>query len=276
MKLAELIPQFFYDLIARLIPGWLAICGFNVALDVNIIQAISTSFYANLTGIELSLYLLGISLISGFVVGHLLSPLSNLFKKIIAEPIFYSDFHILRKIVTGKAPQRGKISRLKQRFNRKTDKEAGKLDYPDKMCDFLARQLGFKNSEEARNRGTKTLDGNEGKSQDADNIRFTPTLYVWADWLRLWDGVAGARLAKIRAEYRMLSSIASSAMLVLILHSVGSVFLHNVCFDYRLFSITICVALLGLYGYAKSYKLFQQSVINHYYAAKGIGNIPKK
>jgi len=118
--------------------------------------------------------------------------------------------------------------------------------YPEKIRDFLVEEVSTRQKEK-------------------ENVGVT--IFIWYDWLKIHSPDAGARCAKIRAEYRMHSGI-SVVMIVTILIQLLFLVVFGSQLELSLLVLSAILAVLFLLGHARHHKVFEWSVINQYYAAK--------
>lgn len=234
MKVAELIPQFFYDLIARLLPGGILLVGLNFAVQADVFAVLLTPFAHIRPLSESFLFLFALTISAAYLVGHLLGPLSRILQHKIVPSIrpLSGSFHVLRSAIMD-------------------DNGAYAFD----LQSFLAKELGYASLAAAR---------------QAKEVRYTPAVYIWADWLRLLEPGVGARLVKLRAEYRMHAQLAVALILVLLTHW-GAVITGATQPSWLLSGIGAAVVVLSIRNVASSFRNFQWSVLNHLYAEKAIG-----
>ncbi len=81
MEIQKLIPQFYYDLISRVLPSGVAFIGFSRALGETPGSAL-TDLFEGAGALKGSAFFLTLSLIlTSYLLGHLIAPLSYLFEK---------------------------------------------------------------------------------------------------------------------------------------------------------------------------------------------------
>jgi hypothetical protein len=95
-------------------------------------------------------------------------------------------------------------------------------------------------------------------------------VFVWYDWLRVNDPDAGARAAKIRAEYRMHSQNVVAFSIALMVHLVLAYF-RLTGLKPILITVLCLGALMSLWATARTFRNFQWAVIQQFYAVKGSG-----
>ncbi|HHJ16361.1 MAG TPA: hypothetical protein ENJ80_06645 [Gammaproteobacteria bacterium] len=232
MEVAKIVPQFFYDVIARVIPGTAAIIGASVAMGYDIVNITVAPFGGSTKLLNSSFFFVTMLFGYSYVAGHLINPLGDILRPLI-EKLFPGQFHILRTEIST---------------------ENGSL--PENMRDLLAKETDMNDS-------CPVPDGTQAQNKGI----YTSLLFIWADWLRLERPDVGARLVKLRAEYRMQIGLTVAATITLLLHVV-SCLAYQYELNIILIVFSLCVVVLSSTGYAQSYGTFQWSVINNYYAAK--------
>ena len=113
----------------------------------------------------------------------------------------------------------------------------------------------------------KYLEREIDEDGEFSNFEYTSVIFIWADWLRLRSADAGARIVKLRAEYRMLIGVCVAGLYSLILHVIWAA-AGKTDFSLGLALFCLLVTFLGLLGYCKAYATFQWGVINNFYAKK--------
>lgn len=92
-------------------------------------------------------------------------------------------------------------------------------------------------------------------------------VFVWYDWLRVNDPDAGARAAKIRAEYRMHSQNAVAFVMALAIH-LASVPMQLCVLKPVLIAVLAIAGSASLWAAARTRRFFQWAVVQQFYAAK--------
>ena len=97
---------------------------------------------------------------------------------------------------------------------------------------------------------------------------------MWLDWLLVHDVSAGERASKVRAEYRLYGGVAVAAFAFIAIHPAASLA--------RAIGLNGCLLLLGavigalcLWGLARTYRVFQRTIIDSYYLQKTMSNAEK-
>lgn len=100
MDASKIIPQFYFDMIARVVPGVVTLTGISIASETNIIHSqiknIGIEGLSDSTWFFIFLYFL-----ASYVIGHLLSPFGDLWQRKVLEniPFLKSKFHLLANAV---------------------------------------------------------------------------------------------------------------------------------------------------------------------------------
>lgn len=125
----------------------------------------------------------------------------------------------------------------------------GESHYSQKIENFIKEEVGF--SEE----------------KDYSKSKINKNLFIWYDWLRIHAPEAGSRVAKLRAEYRMLSGMAVVMLASFIIHILFNLIMS---FKFHIFFACSTISLFLLFSWANArlYRLFQWAIINQYFAAK--------
>ncbi len=222
MEVPKQIPQLFYDLIGKIIPGVVALCFFTFGTGTGIGE-LPRMLFAGSYALQNSVFtLLSVAVLTSYVLGHIISMVSDTFEKKLARFLVPKSYNILNQSISSESR------------------------YPQKIKDFLVREVG-----------------NGQKEKEKVGVM----IFIWYDWLKVHSPDAGARSAKVRAEYRMHSGI-SVVMVATILIQL----LFFIAFDDQLelflLAVSAILAVLFLLGHARLRKMFEWSVINQYYAAK--------
>ncbi len=245
MELSKLIPQIFFDVIARMMPGSAVLVGWAIAGDWELSKILLIPFGSESGLGASSIFFVFVFLGASYVAGHLLGPLS--------QPLEASINWCCRK----------KLSLM-------TDLIAHRSDiYPLPICQF------FSSSARIHVGGSRKETAGEDPSVPvetadptvASEIRHhTSLIYIWLDWLRLKKPDVGARLVKIRAEVKMQSQLAVAALTVVPFHALSALVCESVAWNGALVAATLVVSFLAIANYYRLFRIFQLSIINHYYA----------
>ena len=229
MDLLKLIPQLFYDLISRVVPGALAIVVLAAAANASI-EGLLTGTLADASPLKQSALFLGLAFfVAAYFIGHLISPLSDLFHRKLIGKLFRRHFEVLREAIS-----------------------AGS-EYGDDVRQFLVTELGLPN-------------GADVASISGD--RLNNAMFTWQDWLRIKSPDAGVRAAKVRAEYRMHGQNAVVLIVGLICHLLLATGGHLKP-GTAIIVLTLAGAVVSMWAAARTYKNFQIMVINQYFSIRG-------
>lgn len=230
MDTLKLIPQLFYDLIARVMPGLTAIVAFSLATNIEIGTLLSILFEGS-KAMQNSIFILSSTIIfCAYLLGHFIGILSDIFERKIVSKLLPSFFQNLKRAITG----------VDKRYNQEFRK-------------FFINQIGF------------TQDDIE--TEKINEHIYTTAIFIWFDWLRVNDSESGTRSAKIRAEYRMHAGISLVMILAIIIHII-LVGLSKTNFNIYFILIALLIGAISLWGLARTYRMFQWNVMNQYYVAK--------
>lgn len=225
MDTLKIIPQLFYDLIARVIPGGVAIFAFATAVNKKVGTLLTDAFAGAPTLQQSALLLTIVMLVFAYLLGHLLSTLSDLFKQVTVKALRHSHFRVLKDAI-------------------KTSD-----NYPEDVRRFLFEEMN-------------RLSGNEGEA--LNDRHYTRAIYIWYDWLRITNPEVGSRLTKLRAESAMYERLAGAMIISVLLHLIAVVS-FDIRWNWLVVISGIILAFLGMWGHAQGDRIFQASTINHYY-----------
>ncbi|WP_455205576.1 hypothetical protein [Kaarinaea lacus] len=236
MDSLRIIPQFFYDVIGRILPGSAAIVGFALAMEIPLDTLLASSISPSSKLKDSILFILTLFVALSYMLGHLMGVFHDILRKILKD-LCFSDFNVLRKWICPlpHANDNFKSSTLKKEFD----------DTQQRIC------------------------------RENDKDEYTTVLFIWYDWLRVEYPDVGNRITKLRAEYTMRAGIASAALLSLICH-LFAIWRDQTNYNVYLVGGCIFVFVVAVFSYKKAYKIFQISIINHYCVAKcldsGVGD----
>ena len=226
MDAIKLIPQLFYDVISRVIPGVVALVLVASALGSDL-GALVAGPFAGSPSLQQSALFLGVGVLgAAYIAGQMIAPVSDFYERYIVGALVPRRFWLLPGAL-------GPDSR-----------------YPEGMQLFLLRELGL---------------GDENRQLAGE--RFRVALFVWYDWLRVWQVPAGARVEKIRAEYRMFGGVAVAAFTATAAH-VGRALLVTGSVHPLFVAGGLLVFVFSSWGMARTYRTFERSVVNQYYVSR--------
>jgi len=237
MEVSKIVPQLFYDVIARGVPGGALIAGtsFSLGDSASIRDIVMVGFSGANASVSATLSFFLLLMFYSYILGHIISPVGDW---VVDRDIIKSKFSIYLHVL-------------------KDSVDPGKSTFPRKIQKYLREQAGIFQD-----------DIDSGKENK--NVKFTSVLFIWSDWLRFKSADAGSRIVKLRAEYRMLLGLSVVGVYTAVLHVICSAFIDDVSLNIVLIVSGIALSWLGFLGYCKGYSTFQFSVINNYYAEKVI------
>jgi hypothetical protein len=228
MDALKLIPQLFYDLISRVLPGSVAIILLSASTDLKL-GKVTTDFWVGATAIQESAWLLGFGfIVAGYLVGQIISPISDFIEQNLVKRLFPSYYQVLQIGLSDKGT------------------------YSPNMRNVLLKELGVEKDDD----GSQITSG-----------QYQKAVFVWYDWLRVNSQEAGANAAKIRAEYRMHSQNTVVFFLAVITHSIWA-YAQQGQLNLAFIIVIVIAGLLSLWATARVYRTFQWAVIQQFYAAK--------
>ena len=227
MDALKLIPQLFYDLIARVLPGSVALVLLGLSTDLKLGKWI-TDFWEGATAIQGSALWLGFGfLVAAYLVGQIISPLSDLIENKLVKRVFSKHFKVLQTGLSSKGT------------------------YSPTMQDVLLKELRAE------------TDHDKGQITSSE---YQKAVFVWYDWLRVNSPEAGANAAKIRAEYRMHSQNTVVFTAALLTHLIWASTTAEGRMKPVLIILTVIASVLSVWATARTYRTFQWSVIQQFYA----------
>ena len=246
----KVIPQVFYDVIARIIPGTVAILALMSASNRKL-QDVITILFNGSTELTNSTFVLILTLlVLAFLLGHFISALS--------------DFFLLRWILT--KPLRSFFKILQDTLN--------------ELCNDNLEKRVSQLIEDTVGSSTPTQEEVTQKPHKEKSKRVEPEVaafYLWYDRVRVLNPDVGSRLAKLRAEYHMRERIAQALLIALLLHILLFIFTSRkppeliVSWNWYFFFFSIGGYLIARIATVKACKTLQRSVISHFFL---LNNIP--
>ncbi len=228
MEALKLIPQLFYDMIARVIPGALAIVLVAEAADLKL-GVLVNKFWDGAAAVQQSVLFFSFGFIlAAYVVGQILSPISDFLESRVVKKLFPRYYHVLKNAISEGS------------------------EYSPAVRKFLLKELGCEKETDAKGMSAAVA---------------SKAIFVWFDWLRVTDQDAGARAAKIRAEYRMhiQNSVVFFCALVI---DLTAVLIHWRLFNPVLIVLLTLAGIISLWATARTHRAFQWAVLQQYYAVK--------
>jgi len=226
MDALKLIPQLFYDVISRVIPGVVTLILVASALGTNF-GVLVTGPFGGAPALRDSALFLGVGVIgASYIAGQMLAPLSDFYERYVVTALLPRSFWFMPAAL-------GPDSH-----------------YPEAMQLFLLSELGL---------------GDENRKLAGE--RFRVALFVWYDWLRVWQVQAGARVEKIRSEYRMFGGVAVAAFAATAAHALRGLLLPDTLQPLFL-AMGGLLFVFSSWGMARTYRTFERSVVNQYYVSR--------
>lgn len=234
MEVTKIVPQFFYDVIARGVPGGVLLIGASLSLgsDVGVTDIVLTGIDTKAEPITSTILLVTLFAFYSYVLGHIFEPLGDI---ITNWDKFKNRFEKYLKVL-------------------ETCVDPDKSELPRNIQQFLATEI------------------NLSQENLTTNFKHSTILFIWSDWLRLKSADVGSRIVKLRAEYRMLIGLSVVGLSTTTIHLVAAASMTNVTFNWLIIAGGLFVFTMGLIGYCRAYKTFQWSVINNYFATKTLDN----
>jgi hypothetical protein len=228
MEPLQLIPLAYYDLISRVLPGLVLVVCLPLSLNTTIWGAWSRLFQGSAGQTVINSPSLAIVLVLAYIAGQILAPISDWLERHVGAALFSSSHSVLQ--CAARADQ-------------------GPL--PATVRQFIRKHLE-----------TRGVRPKESSPQDLEMM-----LFEWYDTVRLDSPDVAARLTKIRAEYRMYSGICAASAATGVLH-VALLALRICPLNIGFLISAAVMSIVGLWGGARMYKMFQVSVVSHYYTRK--------
>lgn len=248
MEALKLIPQIFFDAIARVVPGMVLIAGATWATRRSV-TALAIRTLLPEASAPSAIATLLVLVFAAYVVGQLLSPLVRW----LEDP------------PDGHAGQEAQPSTAQAR----AASHSGWPKLRGKLVPFFT--FDSSKSEQLADTVARKLNASEGyEKKDA--------VWILYDWLRLNHSEVGALTAKIRAEYTMYGGLGVAFLIVLalrlltfLLERITQLPVGPFVVDARLdvvLSLTVLIAArLMLSRHLSAYKTFRNSVLNFSQAA---------
>lgn len=224
MDAIKLVPQLFYDLISRIIPGFTSLFFFTLATGKQVGELPALIFKDSNTLQNSIFFLLLVALLASYLIGQIIALLSDSYEEIFLKRVFSKYFNLLEHLISPDS------------------------QYPKEE---------------------KTILINEIKPDDKDKKIIQEKIWIWYDWIRVKNPEAGARCAKVRAEYRMHAGISVVMIFTALLH-VFSYFIYEIKFNLSLIIISIILAILFTWVHARIHRMFERNVIGQFLAIKRV------
>jgi hypothetical protein len=167
MEILNVIPEIFYDIIGRTVPGMVAIWVWSLAFDETLGHVLVAPYRGAPALSGSAPVLVGTFIFAGYLVGHLLSAASGFSHTYVLARIFPGYFSVLKNACDA-SDSRG---------------------YPTQQREFFRAET------------EKALKGSPTSAQ------YRQLTYLWYDSARAGSAEMTAKLGKMRAEYRMLEGL---------------------------------------------------------------------
>lgn len=229
MPALDIIPQLYYDILGRIIPGTVVIWLWVLAVNGNLAVLLSDPYTDSKTLSGSLLVLVATWLIAAYVMGHLLSPISGMFHTRILARYFPSYFNVLQAAVSSSAK-----------------------GYPPAIRRFFADEAAM-------------LFGKDSVKQEVPSAaQYRQATYIWYDLVRLRSESSSSRLGKMRAEYRMLEGLYTAFALTVPIQVCWWLIVGG-AFRVELLIVSVGGFILSCWSAVRLFQTFQRAVINEYY-----------
>ena len=235
MDVVRLIPQLYYDLLSRVFPGGMTILAITLAVDFKLGSILAYVLEGAPPLLGSVIVLALIVFIAAYLTGQIIAPLSGFLESHVATRLFPVHFRVVRETATTGA------------------------GYSTEIRTFLRDEL-------SRGHGADLT-----VLKDADYER---AVAVWHDWLLIHDSGIGDRASKVRAEYRMYGGLAVAAIAFIVIHLAASLAPEVRMNGYLLLLATV-IGALCIWGMARTYRVYQRTIINSYYLEKTMPDAEK-
>ncbi len=173
--------------------------------------------------------------IAAYLTGQIIAPLSGFLESHVATRLFPVHFRVVREAATTGAGYSSEIQR------------------------FLREELS------------------RGHGADISTLKdpdYERAVAVWHDRLLIHDPGMGDRASKVRAEYRMYGGLAVAAIAFIVNHLAASL-APAVRMNGFLLLLAAVIGALCIWGKARTYRVFQRTIINSYYLEKTMPDAEK-
>ncbi len=225
MDVLRLIPQLYYDLVSRVFPGGMTILAVTLAVDFKL-GSVLAYVLEGAPPLQQSTFVLGLVVfIASYLTGQLVAPLSDSLERHVAARLFPAHFRAVRDAATTGG------------------------GYSSEISQFVRDELAYGHGSDI------------SALKDADYER---AVAVWLDWLLVHDVSAGERASKVRAEYRLYGGVAVAAFAFIVIHPAASL-ARAIRLNGYLLLLAAVIGALCLWGLARTYRVFQWTIIDSYY-----------
>ncbi|MCP4583906.1 MAG: hypothetical protein GY839_20025 [candidate division Zixibacteria bacterium] len=228
MEINKIIPQFYYDLLSRVLPGFTLILLFSASLNANVFRHVNQYLDESSALQDSSFAMILFYLLVSYLIGQLLSPLSSFFEQNIVAKLFPKNFNLLKNIITGKD-----------------------LSFPPEIIQFIEDETNI----------------NKDNLKQEDDTQLRKYIFIWYDWLKIYKPEIGANIVKMRAQASMHVAITLITLLSIVVY-LAAVSLDYVEIDVLHIAFYLLIIFLCLWGTIRTHKMFRWGVISHYYICK--------
>ncbi len=228
MDSLKLIPEVFYDVLARLTPGLVLLALLPMAFDASLGSAVEKVVVGTQGLSESTVVALSVVVVAGFVTGHLVAGVSELVRTGLLERLFPRSYRVLEDAL-----------------------QEGDGAYPAATRQGLVTKI-------------EELFGVE---PDLAGRGLRRALHLWHDALLASDKQIETKVQKVRAEQRMIEGVFVSIGITLIIYLLRvSVDAEARPVDWLfLGGLVVSVLVSGLRA-ANLYRAYSWAVINHFMA----------
>jgi len=231
MKITDLIPQLYYDIISRIIPGFATIILLLLTLDIQI-GSLFSEMFDTLTPVKESLFSIILFLITAsYLLGHILETFGS-----------FIEWKVIHKIFKGKYKVPAKIINSKNFF-------------PSNLREFLLKEI------------TENTDDKDEENIYLSMYDCRKIIYLWVDWIQINHSDVSVGLMKILAEYRMHRHNSVAVIFIILVYLVSS-FFGSEAINLFVIAALILLALVCFRATAIMHVIFEWAVIHHLFILK--------
>lgn len=229
MEVPRVVPQLFFDLIGRVIPGSVALFTWSIASGRDLGWVLAAPLQGATTLQQSTFALLVAFFLASYIVGHLLAPVSSILETRLWVRLLPSYFDVLIRTLSTTI-----------------------TGYSTEVQELLSKELQID--------AEKTIDKDQ-------RMRCKQALFIWYDAIRMQDREPGIRITKSRAESTMFGCFLIAFGGALPMHFVYTA-IERQQVNWPLVILMILSLSASFLGLARTYRNFQLAVINHYYLLK--------
>lgn len=231
MNFFSLIPQLYFDIISRVIPGLVTLILMALVLDIKIGDIFADIFDGADSVVESALFFILICSALVYLIGHVLESLGS-----------FIEWKIILRL------NRKRYTTIPRIINNKEF-------FPVGLRLFLLAEIQkeYLNSAES---------GIQLSIEDCRKV-----VYVWVDWLKLHYADISVTVIKLLSEYRMHRHNSVGLVAVAGIY-FAAILLGKNTFNPLVLAALLISALISFRATAIMHEIFQWSVIHHLYALK--------